>query len=294
MKRFPRNFFLHFLTCLAVCTRFPLGATLLIDNDFGSGMDTGPGFQEINNAFSSPSGNIGSADSSTGVISRGGNFNFVGFNTVSTVDVTTLAPTASGFTATFTVSGTSNFDPTRVDSNGMFFGIVSGTNATSSAGSGIWANDPHAFGYVSSSDNFGDHLVRQDQQAGGNNNSQNNTAILSTAPDSASFADGFTLSISLFDDDTWTISSTGLSTNLNQSGSLDSGVFSYSDIASDVGLFVGFQNSNNSNGSAPSDTTGGNLTIDRISLVAIPEPSTLLMTLMACIGLVFVRKQALR
>ncbi len=257
------------LTTLTLCSLaagfLPAQAAVLIDHTFdGVANDTGPAFQEVQNT----SGTAGTANLSTGEIKLG-NFDSsnVGFNNVSTVNVTALDPTATGFTATFYVTSTTA-DVSSLLYNGMFFGVVSGTAATGTGGSNLWVNNPDAFGYVAGSGAYGDHLMRQDGTTDANST---NSSLTTTQPTDASFKDGFTLSLSMFNDNSWSITSTGLSTNLNGSGSLNTAAFSYADIVNDLGLYVSLQ------GQAGNPT----ITMNRMTLesVAVPEPSSALLCL---------------
>lgn len=90
--------------------------------------------------------------------------------------------------------------------------------------------------------------------------------------------------MSLNDDDTWTASSTGLSTDFTSSGSLSptSGgftAFGYSDIADNLVAYS----------SAQGDQV--TYTVDQVSLVAIPEPSTLFLFGGAAMGFLVYRRK---
>ena len=101
-----------------------------------------------------------------------------------------------------------------------------------------------------------------------------------STPDNASYVDGFTVSISIFDDNSWSITSSGLSTELSDSGSLDTELFSYSDISGGVGLYVSLQGEG-----------GGMIELSSASLAAIPEPSVVaLVSGLVGAGLVLVRR----
>ena len=271
------------LTAATVCAALATGSTnaaVLVDHTFdGSANDIGGlTFQEVSNGL----GSGGSSDLSTGVITAGivpGNdTSSYGFNATSSIDVTTAAPSANGFKIRFTVSAT-DVDVSDLDNNGLFFGVVSGTGANGTTGTSLWNNDPHAFGYVAGSNAYGDNVMRQD---GANAGTSVTTPLGGVAPTNASFQDGFTITLSLFDDDTWTITSTGLlATDLNGSGSLTTtgtGIFDYDAIAADLTPYVGIQGE-----------SGGKITVDRITVTAIPEPGSL--ALLGLGGLLIARRR---
>ncbi len=244
---------------------------ILIDKTFDNvANDTGPAFQGVNNGTNSGSG---SANLTTGLITLGGTNNSRGFNNVSTVNIPTADPTAKGFYVTFVVDAT-NQNVSSLLANGMFFGVVSGAGATSTTTP--WNSNSQIFGYVPGSTSHGDNVMAQR-----NGSAFTYTALGGTAPTNASFQDGFTLTIGLFNNDTWTITSTGLSTDLNGSGSLDTvNQFAYADIASSVGTFAGFQHNNTST-----------LDISRITLetTTVPEPSSAI--LLGAMGVLALRRR---
>lgn len=267
-----------------------LPAAVLIDHTFdGVANDTGGyTFQQMGNGIGS-----GSANLSTGVISVGStaiNGNW-GFNTTTSLNLGVADPAATGFEITFYVSAT-NVDMTSLAYNGLFFGVTTGTNANGTAGTSLWVNDPYGFGYVAGSGNsstpgYGNNVMRQDAQGGATNDSNSvTTALGGTAPTNASYKDGFTVTVGLFNDDTWTVTSTGLSTNLNGSGSLTTtgtGMFDYATISSSLTPFVSMQGLQN-----------GTITVDRIvvdSVAAIPEPSSACLLLVAGLLLVVHRRR---
>jgi hypothetical protein len=247
--------------------------TILVDHTFdGIANDTGGlTFQQIKNTLSNGESPVGSSNLTTGVITTGigtgiqTTSSAVGFNTTNPFSVGTAAPTATGFAVTFHVAGTTA-TVTNLQGNGLFFGVVTGSNANGTGGPSLWNNEPYAIGYVSASQAqptaFGNHLLRQDAELAGNANTANNTS-LGTAPTLASYQDGFTLTLSLFADETWSLTSTGLSTEIDSTGSLASGtgMKTYAEIAGAVTPYVSLQ--------GQADKT---ITIDRITVTAI-EPA---------------------
>lgn len=231
-------------------------STLLIDHTFdGVANDIGPDFQQVTNGI----GAGGSSNLSTGVITTGNDDSSTyGFNNVATVDVEALDPSAVGFVATYEVAAVGVTVPDIV-ANGLFFGLVSGISATGTGGSDLWNNDPDAFGYVAGSATYGDNLMRQD---GTMATSATDFPLYTTIPDSASYLDGFTVSIRVFNDNTWWITSAGLSTELNQTGNLNTSDFSYADVINDLGLFVSLQGDG-----------GGTIELQRATLRTISLPA---------------------
>ncbi len=234
----------------------PTHAATLIDYEFDGSAGTGPDFQQVTNGLNTG----GSSNLTTGLITTGNGVNSnYGFNNDATIDIPNLDPSATGFYLTFEVAATTA-NVSSLGANGLFFGIVSGAGATGTGATNLWNQDPLAFGFVAGSTSFGDHLMRQKAALVGG--SAESTALTTTAPSNLSYQDGFTFTLGLFDNDTWSVSSTGLSTNLNQTGSLNTTIFSYADIADDVGAYVSLQGQGSST-----------LTVDRITLVTVPEPS---------------------
>ncbi|MEM7672987.1 MAG: hypothetical protein AAF212_06565 [Verrucomicrobiota bacterium] len=257
-----------------------VNAQTLIDYTFdgNTSNDIGPALQQVTNGV----GSGGSSNLNTGVITTGtrpngaGNSTY-GFNSSSLVDVSTYA----GFTATFVVDGISLAgNVSDLENNGLFFGVVSGTGATGTGGDSLFNNDPDAFGYVAGADSFTDNTVYQVGDFSGSNEGTGFGSASSSTPDNASYVDGFTVSISIFDDNSWSITSSGLSTELSDSGSLDTELFSYSDISGGVGLYVSLQGEG-----------GGMIELSSASLAAIPEPSVVaLVSGLVGAGLVLVRR----
>ena len=263
---------------LAGMTAMHASGTVLIDYTFDSNAanDVGPAVQVVDNAVANVPAFPARADTGTGVLFNGTrdsnsvHSHAIGFNSSGLVDVSSF----DGFTATIEVDsidiGTETID--GLLSNGIFFGVVSWTNAAGTAGSSLFINDPAAFGYVPGGANVGNHTIFEDDGT----TAPATTAATTTTPTDASFFDGFTISISLFSDDTWSITSTGLSTDLNQTGSLNE--FTYASFAGGVGLNTSVQGQENST-----------LDIGRMTLTAVPEPGSL--ALLGLGGLLIARRR---
>jgi hypothetical protein len=236
-------------------------ATLLLFNDFGAGADTGPAFQGLANAIDfSPTNLGGSGNPATGVINVTGGPSdderrtARGLNTLTSVDVTTSVPGATGFTIDWVVSSTSADISDDVTLNGWFFGV---TNSTDDEATGLFNQSPHSFGIVLLTETFLDmSLIER------NNSVDTNTDLSSPNPTDASFADGFTVSLTLNSDGTYSASTTGLSTNISASGT---SVASYSTLASSLVANTSIQG------------IEASYTIDSVTITAIPEPSTVVL-----------------
>ncbi|WP_193212908.1 hypothetical protein [Luteolibacter marinus] len=199
----------------------PAGAdTVMLENDFGEGADTGPGFQTLWNG----SGGAANTDDLTfpasGVvtITSGASDNAaIGLNTSAAVDASgnpsfTLIWVVSNFSKGQTGSGYIHY-------NGWFFGA---TTSTSSAGNGLWNNAARSIGILlDGGTNYNDW--RFVQRTPGGNVTQ--TALNGNQASVQSFADGFTLTLTVNDDDTWSASSTGLSNEINATGGLAAGTY---------------------------------------------------------------------
>ena len=255
-----------FLGASFIITASTSNATTLLFNNFdGDDLnDTGPAFQQITNG----QGSDESTNLNTGLISSATDSanSAIGFNTGSKVDVTALAPTATGFTiqwvvsgATFTSNDTSSNAAGTVNANGWFFGVTAGTG---SGGSDLFNNVGHAFGITLLSENFSPNTIAL-FESGVGNGSQVSTSLGVASPSAASINDGFTLSLTFNSDSSWSAFTTGLDNNISTSGTAD-------DARYDI---LG-------GGLVPNTTVQGldiDYTIDSVTVTAIPEPSAALM-----------------
>ena len=206
--------------------------TTLIDYRFdGVANDVGPAAQQVSDG----GGAGGSANTTTGLIRTGtgsGDASTYGINSSGLVSLSGY----TSITATFVVDSiTLSGGVADLLYNGMFFGMVAGANATGTGSASLWNNDPDAFGYTPGSSENGVHVINRKGSGIGTLASH---SIASTQPGDASLKDGFTVSLTVFADDSWSISSTGLSTNLSDSGTT-SGL--WSDLSGGVGVYAGFQ-----------------------------------------------------
>lgn len=248
------------LTAL-LASNYADASTTLISNNFDGGATTGPAFQ----AFDNEQGTDGSSDPATGVITTATDVtnSTYGLNNSTTVDASSF----SSFTVTWTVSSTA-FNGTAGDTsdftfNGWFFGVVSGTDATGTTGTSLYNNNPNAIGIVLVTDAGGTRPASmslvQDSSAGSIASSTLGAAV----PTEASLLDGFSISLTINSNDTWSAISTGLSDDINATGTLNASSVLFADVASSLGT----------NTSAQGD--GISYTLDSVTLTAIPEPSSL-------------------
>lgn len=243
-------------------------AVVLIDNNFAAGPDIGPAFQQLYNGQGTAT-----ADPATGAITTTGVDNAsIGLNTTATVD----ASTADGFVIEWVVSsftGDSFNDPTgsRVTFNGWFFGVTTNTGNTDSA---LWNNTSDSVGILmDGGSSFNDWSFVQ--RSGGNLSS--NPSLNGSQPTIASFNDGFTITLTVNNDNTWSATSTGLSNNINSSGSLAAGT--YATIASSL---------------VPNTTIQGTqvgYTLDNVTLQTLPIPEPTSLTLLTAGGLLILRRR---
>lgn len=274
----------YLLTLLIlVCCGFPgtaQGQTVIISNDFGAGADIGPGFQLLSNGV----GGNGTFDPDSGIVTTASaNNNTTGFNNVS---LTTLDSLTTSIETEFVITSA---DVTGLDANGFFLGLVTGTNATDQTGAGLFNNDPAAIGILLQNGNGVPDNVLMIQDPDGGTPALTGTALTTQGfPTAASLADGFTLNFTIFDDNTFTASSTGLSEDFNSSGTLDtSGTFPvFADfVAGGIGV----------NGSIQGDNGTAAFTIDSVtvsSFSAVPEPTSTGIICLGLFGLVTRRRRA--
>jgi arylsulfatase A len=221
---------IHLLATSLVTLSVSYADTVLIDRTFdGVANETGPAIQVVNNGVAT-----GTANTTTGVIVTGASTHTLGFNISATVDLSSY----HGFSATFVVdSMTLSVNVSSLGSNGLFFGVVSGTNAIGTTGTSLWNNDPKAFGYVPGSSSWGSHIMAENI---GNVNITS-TNLTSTQPSNASLLDAFTVTLKVLPNNTWQITSTGLSAELNQSGTLPN--LTIADFAN-LGIYMSLQGEN--------------------------------------------------
>jgi len=211
--------------------------TVLVSSNFDDSTPVGPAFQQVANGL----GQGGMSDGSTGVITAGNvATSTFGLNTGATVDATSVAG-STGFEIEFVVTSVTN--AAAIQSNGMFFGVSSNTDATGTDGPSLYNNNPDSIGigFFGANANFGaEDAVRFIQETDGFN--VQDPGIIS--PTIESLEDGFTITLQVNEDDTWSASSSGLSDDFNVSGTLDTTVSSYAMVANNLVPNVSIQGLN--------------------------------------------------
>ena len=211
-----REFILSAFVVLIIASS-PLMAQIVIMNNFDGDdtNDVGPAFQQLTNGVGEPD-SPGTFDPATGVIINGmTSTNATGFNNPSLV---MIDPATTGFTATFVVDSVVNTEFIR--SNGLFVGLVTdpetGTSAaTGTTGAALFNNNQVGGLGLQFLDDNSFRLARD-----GDNNANNiggatiNIEEADQAAFVASLEDGFTFTITVFDDNTIEAFTTGLSTDL--------------------------------------------------------------------------------
>lgn len=259
--------------CSFCCLTLVLGsaawlpAAIVLSNNFdgNAGNDIGPAFNIVSNGREDND----TTDPATGLISfnddgSAGNPT-VGFSSSSSLDLSG----APGFILIWTVDNASVVD---ISHNGWFFG-VQGTQGQQGSGNTLWNNVGLSVGVgLITTNNFIDR--------NSSNGGTNQTSLGITSPTNASLNSGFSITMALNSDDTWTVSSTGLSDNINTSGSLSNA--SYSDIASDLYVSTSFQTVSTVIHSAQY----GSVTIE-----TIPEPSSSVLLGVCSLAFVLFRRR---
>jgi len=264
--------YLKFTQSLAIASCMALNsanAATLLFNDFGGGADTGPSFQQLYNGQG-----VASADTSTGTVSTTSTNNAsIGFNTSGTVD----ASADPGFTITWAVSSFSNTGD--ITFNGFFFGV---TNDKGNGGANLWNNTAEAVGILLDGGSAQPDWSLVERTGDPADGILSASASLGVTPNdfSVSDNDGFTVSMTINSDNTWSASSTGMLNNISASGTL--GASSYATIAGSLVANTTIQGGNTSPG-------GLEYVVDSVSITTIPEPSSLLM--LSMIGLLALRRR---
>ena len=240
---------------------------IILQNNFdgNAGNDIGPAFTQFNNGVGSLATN--NTDPATGLIS----FARVGTSGTPSVGLVSeigINAGAGGFTVTWVVnSASANINP---HANGWFFGVQTNNIGLWNAGSG---NVNGAVGLRISQTELLEYVV--------NPSTGVSATALTAAQDFSDLADGFTVSLTLNNNNTWSATTAGLTYDVSTGGSLVG--ITYSDFASSLyaSTFLQFGLQNQQMWAQ----------YDSVTITAVPEPTA--MSLIACAGaaILFIRRR---
>ena len=202
-----------------------LNTDAVLLNDFGPNIDLGPGFVQMDNLNLSAEVNPNNTDGSSGLISftRSAGNPVVGICSTAAIDLSD----EDGFKVVWKVKNT--VDAISPVYNGLFFG-VQGVRGMMNDSTSLWNNVP-SFG-VSLYASGGDFSNAFDVVYC--NGSSKGTVYQAAAPTKVSIADGFTIELTVNSDATWTVSTTGLSSEVNANGTLEGTGLSYYSLAKNI------------------------------------------------------------
>lgn len=243
----------------------PLVASIVISNDFdgdNTDGDLGGPFVQVSNNLEDND----MTDPANGLISfedTGASNPAVGMTSSTAVDLSLC----DGFTVEWVVA--SAFNTADVASNGWFFGVQDAVGVNDD-GTTLWNNTPDAIGVTLFRD--ANDTTAQFAESFADDGATENFVSVGTT-DSAAAEDGFTVSMTLNSDGTWSVSSVGLdagSGELSGSGTLQTGT-SYAAFADNLFASTSFQifddNATQSGAQYSSVTVTG--------IKPVPEPSSL-------------------
>ena len=201
--------------CLGVFLSANVSADIVISDNFDGTAGVGPALQLVTNGVD---GGGGSFNNGTGVVQAGGDTNgstsASGFNNAALV---TVPSDVVAIKANFEIDSVENLLFTR--SNGFFVGLVTGTGATATNGSGLFNNNAtNGIGLLFNSDNETDTALDETRVV--SDGASDGVPVTQTGlaaadfPAPADVEDGFTFSITLNSDDTIDVLTTGLTLSL--------------------------------------------------------------------------------
>jgi hypothetical protein len=250
----------------------PATADDIIFNNFDGddANDTGGLF----NIVSNPNATSSTTDPSTGLISHAGNNSTQGFSSSTAFD-------AQAFTSLTVVWQIDSVTNAITNANGWFFGLQS-AQGLEGDGTTLWNQVPDAIGVnLFGNSGAGPDAVASDVGA--------KTGIDVSSTDNAigdsGIADGFTVSLTLNDDNTYAVSSTGLTNEFDQNltGAFP-GAFTYTDFGNTTFAATTFQIS----GAGTIAVQVGSVTVTGTAV--IPEPGSLVMLSLG-LGAVYSRRR---
>jgi|GEM_PF-2299846 len=240
----------------------PTSASILYnDFDTGTSTDVGPTFQQVTNG----SGSGGVSDPATGSVQTGdwGSSTY-GLNTANAVNLTDT-PDATGFTLEWHVSAADIRDEDNAKYNGWFFGI---TNSTDASKDGLFNQASHSLGIILIANTIPDMSLYENADG-----SVATTDLGVGNPTVTSLEDGFTLSMTFREDNTWSVYSTGLSEDFTASGT--AATADYATLSQNLVVNTSIQ--------------GANIgyTVEQVTLATVPEPTALALmaSALAIVGL---------
>ncbi|MEP2775170.1 MAG: PEP-CTERM sorting domain-containing protein [Luteolibacter sp.] len=258
-----KHLFLSSLLACGICQ----GSTTLIDVTFPSGTGTNPTFLEIDNGVGS-----NSWTQSTGVLSTStSNNSAVGAASDTTIDFSALGSDSLVLTVTVaSVTGT----PTA---NGYFIGFQRRING--GTGDDLWNNLSTAFGLVIPGANSVGNGVRH-IGIGGNAGSGRYQGSDYGVATLASIQDGFGMTLTV-NSLGWEIAITGLEDA--SAAAITGGSGSWG--TGGINTWESFQTDMRVGASYQTDAGAGDMTLSKITLTQVPEPSTLALLALGGLGL---------
>ncbi len=251
---------------------------VLLQNDFGPDADIGPSLvvgsnnNEVNSTSNAATGLIRYEDPvADGTAS-------VGLTSATRVDVTDVA-NSTGFRVDWVVESSTTSANTFF--NGWFFGVQAAPSALWNTGSG------GAAGFALGRINTG---VAGEPSFVQNTASNVRTNVdIGDAPTVADMDDGFTVAFTLMDDNSWTITTTGLG-GISGSGFLQPNL-TYASLASNAYASTFFQGNEIDGSPTPlaGDIQYGSVTV---TALAVPEPSIALFGTFGLLGTLVRRRRS--
>ena len=270
-----RKILFSVFTCLTLLAGSANADTVLLQHSFGSDVANDVGSVV---GFGNGTGSNVVTDATTGNLSFDfedspgvpGGVPTYGFASSAAVDASGFV---NGFQVDWTVdSAVNGLGSTGGTANGWFFGVSTSAVLYNQAGSGA---APLSFGFVLEDAGAAPAVVER----------RNRVSVLGSDPTTASVDDGFSVSLTVRPDNTWTVSTSGLDADLSGTGTLEDVTFTT--LASSLFANTTYQAAATSGGSA--SVNYGNVTVTGL---AIPEPSTALFGAFGLLGTLVRRRRS--